>query len=268
MHLINRILIVIILLLITSCEELFDYSPYVIDFNDKNSNVNQSNINTLISKTEDDTIKFAVTGDSHMAYDETNGFVEKANEDKSLDFVIHTGDLTDFGLPKQYIWGNSALQMLNKPYFVTIGNHDLAGNGKTSYLEMFGPLDFSFIYCRMKLIFINTNSREFKFNGHVPDLDWLDAQLKPENSFNKVIVIYHVPPDDDDFDSLLKNKFYETLVRYNNVLLSVHGHTHNFKIYQSRQDQAISVNTYALEDRKFNVITIINKDFYIETIDF
>ncbi|HBY52673.1 MAG TPA: hypothetical protein DEH15_09540, partial [Marinilabiliales bacterium] len=66
---------------------------------------------------------------THRWFDETEKFVAKVNQNPTVDFVIHVGDLADFGLPKQYSWGNSYLLKLNTPYFVVVGNHDLVGNG-------------------------------------------------------------------------------------------------------------------------------------------
>ena len=113
----------------------------------------KENIEKLHARGNDDTITIAFTGDTHRFYDETEWFVNKVNTNRSVDFVIHVGDIADFGLPKQYLWGNSFLLKLQFPYFVVIGNHDLVGNGLTSYNEMFGLLNFSFIYSRIKFVF-------------------------------------------------------------------------------------------------------------------
>ena len=142
----NILIVFITAIAILSCDGMFDYSPYLIDFSEENRNVNQQNIGKLTNQTKDNTITIAFTGDTHRWFDETEKFVAKVNQKSSVDFVIHVGDIADFGLPKQYIWGNSYLLKLNIPYFVVVGNHDLVGNGLTAYNEMFGSLDFSFVY--------------------------------------------------------------------------------------------------------------------------
>ena len=40
------------------------------------------------------------------------------------DVVIHTGDLTDNGLPQEYIVAKDILKSLNIPFFLTPGNRD------------------------------------------------------------------------------------------------------------------------------------------------
>jgi Icc-related predicted phosphoesterase len=255
-------------MLLSACDGMFDYSPYAIDFSEENMNVNEKNISKLIPKEPDDTLTIAFTGDTHRFYDQTEAFVEKVNQNPAVDFVIHVGDMADFGLPKQYTWGNSFLLKLTVPYFVVVGNHDLVGNGLLAYTEMFGALNFSFIYDRLKFIFINTNGLEFKFNGEVPDVQWLDAQLSPNNDFSKAIVIFHIPPMNCDFDSSLEETFRKTLARHNNVLFTVHGHLHGHEIYKPYEDSITYVNVYGVENMKFNLIKIANNQFDVETVAF
>lgn len=268
MRTILKVLLLISVFNLVACEDLFDFSPYAIDFSDENRNVNKRNIEKLCAKENDNIITIAFTGDTHRFYDETELFVSKVNNNLSVDFVIHVGDIADFGLPKQYLWGNSLLMNLNCPYFVVIGNHDLVGNGLNAYKEMFGSLNFSFIYDSIKFIFLNTNSREFKFNGTVPDILWLDNQLKPSTDFTKTIVIFHVPPTDGDFDASLEDVFHNTLARYNNVLFTVHGHLHHYEIYEPYADSITYVNVYGVEHRKYNLIKILNNQFDVETVEY
>ena len=268
MRIIFKILLLFSILIIVACEDLFDYSPYAIDFNDENRNVNHRNIEKLPTLENDDTITIAFTGDTHLSFDETECFVNEVNKNQSVDFVIHVGDIADFGLPKQYLWGNSFLLTLNFPYFVVIGNHDLVGIGSTAYQEMFGAFDFSFIYDRIKFVFINTNSLEFEFNGNIPDIKWLDSQLQPNVDFTKAVVIFHVPQMNSDFDASLKEPFHNTLAHHNNVLFTVHGHLHHHDIYMPYADSITYVNVFGVGHRKYNLIKITNNQFDVETVEF
>ena len=268
MRTIIKIVLLINVFLLLACEDIFDYSPYAIDFSDENRNVNQRNIEKLHARENDDTISIAFTGDTHRFFDETELFVSAVNKNKAIDFVIHVGDIADFGLPKQYLWANSYLLKLNVPYFVVIGNHDLVGNGSQAYLEMFGVLNYSFIYNSIKFVFINTNSREFKFNGNVPDIQWLDKQLQPNIDFTKAVVIFHVPPTDGDFDASLKEAFQNSLAHYNNVLFTVHGHLHHHEIYKPFADSILFINVFGAEHLKYNSIKISNNKFEVETLEY
>lgn len=269
MRLIIKAVLLINIFILLACEDMFDYSPYAIDFSDENRNVNQRNIERLHNdENDDDEIVIAFTGDTHRFYDEFDVFVNHVNKICSVDFVIHLGDLTDFGLPKQYEWSNSYLRKLNAPYFVVIGNHDLVGNGQKAYQGMFGSLNYSFIYDSIKFVFINTNSREFEFNGNVPDILWLDKQLQPDTDFSKAVVVFHIPPTHCDFDEFLEEHFHNSLAQYNNVLFTVHGHLHNFEIYKPYADSISYVNVFGLEHSKYNLIRISNNQFEVETVPF
>lgn len=256
------------LLAFQACSDLFDYSPYLIDFDESNSNVNQKSIDKLKSKSATDTITIAFTGDTHNFFDELNDFVGKINSDSRIDFVVHVGDIADFGLPKQYLWANSYLSKLKVPYLVAIGNHDLVSNGKDAYEVMFGALDFSFVYQHIRFIFLNTNSREFAFNGQVPDIAWLAERLQPSGDFDKAVIICHVPSGDADFDPNLKNDFYATIGLNKNVIMLAHGHQHHHEVYFPMPDSIPFVNVYGVEHRMATIIKIINNQILIDNVAF
>ena len=256
---------------VASCEDMFDYSTYVVDFEGENKDVNLTNIEKISKRNNSDTIRIAFTGDTHRFFDEFEDFVyavNNLNKNKPVDFVVHVGDIADFGLPQQYLWGNSFLLNLDCPYFVVLGNHDMVGNGGLAYSEMFGEYNFSAIYAGVKFIFINTNSMEFSFNGQVPDINWLDSQLQTSTDFTHAIVIFHVPPMDDSFDSELEEDFRTVIAKYNNVLFAVHGHTHHHEVYKLYSDSVPYVNVYGVEHLKFNVINISDGNFKVETYAF
>ena len=266
-----NIIFLVSILFLASCEDMFDYSTYVVDFDGENKDVNNTNIERLSGKVTNDTIRIAFTGDTHVFFDEFEDFVHAVNnlnESNPVDFVIHVGDIADFGLPQQYLWGNSFLLNLDCPYLVVLGNHDMVGNGGLAYSEMFGEYNFSIIYNDVKFVFINTNSMEFRFNGQVPDINWLDSQLQPDDSFTNAVIIFHVPPMDDSFDPELEEDFRSVIAKYNNVLFTVHGHTHHHDVYIPYSDSTTYVNVYAVEHRKFNVINISNGNFGVETYEF
>lgn len=271
MKLIFNILFLTGIMFFTSCKDMFDYSSYVIDFEGEDKDVNLANIEKLSNRNSSDTIRIAFTGDTHVFFDEFEDFVHAVNhlnENNPIDFVVHVGDISDFGLPQQYLWGNSFLLQLDIPYFVVLGNHDIVGAGGLAYSEMYGEYNFSTIYRDVKFIFINTNSMEFSFNGQVPDINWLDSQLQPTDDFTNAVIIFHVPPEDENFDANLEEDFHSTIAKYNNVLFTVHGHAHHHEIYKPYSDSIPYVNVYGVEHLKYNVINISDDNFEVETYAF
>ena len=272
MNKINYIWLVIIILALNSCEKSFDYSPYVIDFDEENSDVNNTNIAKITSqKNTDNKITIAFTGDTHREYDEFEQVVSainKLSDNKEIDFVVHMGDIADFGLPKQYLWGNGYLLKLKRPYIVNLGNHDLVGNGGDAYKEMFGEYNFNFIYDSIKFVFTNTNGMEFGFDGTVPDINWLDSQLRPSDNFKKAIVLIHVPPMSVDYDPKLEAAFSNAISKYENVICVIHGHTHSHSVYFPYTDSTTYAGIYSVKNMKFNLLTIENYDYSFNTYEF
>ena len=68
--------------------------------------VNQRNIARIEESFKGkDTLRYAFISDSQRWYDELEAFVKHANTRDDIDFVIHGGDVADFGLTKEF-FGN------------------------------------------------------------------------------------------------------------------------------------------------------------------
>jgi 3',5'-cyclic-AMP phosphodiesterase len=216
----------VLALLLAGCD-LFEYHPYEVRIPDSETDLNAKAIARLQqTAATTDTLTLILMGDTQRFYDEVEDFVSSANKHRA-DFVMLDGDITDFGIRDEYEWIHDIMRKLNKPYLTVIGNHDLSGNGEKVYRKMYGALNQSFLYRDFKFILLNTNSREYAFNGKVPDLEWLQQQL--EGDFNRAVVISHVPPIDVDFDPKLAVAYDDLLSQSGKVNLSLHGHQHTFR---------------------------------------
>ncbi|MCE7064858.1 metallophosphoesterase [Dyadobacter sp. CY326] len=216
-------------LMLAACEGIFQYNPNQVIFKDDERNLNQKNIERIQARPLTDTVKFILMGDTQRWYDETDAFVKSANSQKDVAFVLHAGDISDFGLSQEFKWVNEIMVKLNCPYLTVIGNHDLVANGPAAYRKIYGPMDYSFDYGNNKFIFINTNSREYVFNGTVPNLGWLETQLANNPEKKNAIVIAHIPPFDGDFDPKLQDGYAKLLADDDNVKFSLYGHQHTFR---------------------------------------
>ena len=141
--------------------ELIEYHPYDTRiYGDKGINYTQiEKIENSCSSKE--SIHFILMGDSQRCYDETEDFVHHVNARNDIDFVIHGGDVSDFGLTREFIWARDIMNKLKVPYVTLIGNHDVLGNGKAVFEEIFGTDNFSFIAGKTKFVCLNTNALEF-----------------------------------------------------------------------------------------------------------
>ena len=242
----------------------FDYDHYQMRPSEY-ENLNAKSIArvTGISK---DTITIAVIGDSQRYYDETNEMVPKMNAVSDIDFVVHTGDIVDFGLQDEYIWMHEVLRKLRAPYIAVAGNHDLIAHGEQIYQQMYGPLNFSFTVSGNKFVYLNTNSREYGFPLDVPDLAWLDRELADTANYNNAIIVSHVAHINPDFNPNLRSGFEEVLRKYRKVILSVNGHNHGFSYRPPGDDNIAYINTNSTYTEKFLVIKIWGNSFSYEIV--
>ena len=145
--------------LLTACD-LIDYHPYDgrLD-SDTSREINPTNIERIEKVCEGkDTIRFIFMGDTQRSYNETEDFVKYVNQLDSIDFIIHGGDYTEFGLKKEFEWNDDILSKLKVPYVGLIGNHDVIGNGDQVFRKIFGNENFSFVVSDVKFVCLNTNA--------------------------------------------------------------------------------------------------------------
>lgn len=212
-----------------SCDNVFQYNPNQIVLNDAERDLNAKNMAKIQQVPPSDTTRFILVGDTQRWYDETKDFVKSANQQKDIGFIIHSGDISDFGLTWEFKWINNLMQNLDKPYLTVIGNHDIVANGADGYVRMFGPMNYTMDYGRDRFIFLNTNSREYAFDGSTPDLALLKRYLSSNTENRNVILVGHVPPFDADFDPKMEKEYASILAKDPNIKFTLYGHQHAFK---------------------------------------
>ena len=166
----------LVCLLLAGCD-LIDYHPYDVRISGE-TDVNAHNIEQIEAKCKGKTtIRFITMGDSQRWYDETEDFVKEVNKRDDIDFVIHGGDMSDFGLTKEFLWQRDIMNGLKVPYVVLIGNHDCLGTGAETYQAVFGPTNFSFIAGNVKFVCLNTNALEYDYSEPIPNFGFMEQEL-------------------------------------------------------------------------------------------
>lgn len=254
-------------LALVSCNQ-FEYSPNQIFDKDSRQDINATNLKELGKGEGDDTIRFVLTGDTQKSRDETVKFYQKVNTMPGIDFVVVAGDISEFGVLKEMEWIDRELEKLNVPYVAVIGNHDLTSRGKDVFLRMFGPLNYSFVYGGVKFICHDSNSREYSFNGKVPDVDWLKNELKAEAGVADYIAISHIPPISEDFDPKLVTDYTAAFAGTPGFLASLHAHTHNYELFYPDKSGIPYVITSAVGNTEFLLVEIVNHKVSFERISF
>jgi 3',5'-cyclic-AMP phosphodiesterase len=259
-----------IVVLFSSCDK-FEYSPYQTEptAGELPSELNLKNLSILHSDNHlaDDTVTLVYLGDSQRFYDDLASAVEKVNSLRNVDFLILCGDITDFGLVREYIWIVDILNELNIPYFCAIGNHDIATDEGEIYTQIFGNKNFSFEYKKYKFLIHDTNGREYAFNGNVPDMHWLSSQLN-DPSPDWFIGISHIPPFDNDFDKNLEHPYKDLLAATDGFLVSLNGHLHRHTDSNIYYDNVRYMTCNSLNKKEFTLLKFINGQIIKEMISY
>lgn len=245
---------------------LFEYHPYETNLDERYRNLNSAAIAKIRSSpSHDDTIRLISMGDTQRFYDEVEDFVASANQQKA-DFVLLTGDISDFGIKDEFLWVHDIMSKLKMPYVAVIGNHDLSGNGETIFKKMYGAVNDTFTVKRHKFILLNTNSREYQFNGAVPDIAWLKDQLATDGNFDHASVVSHIPPFDHDFDPDLEDAFVTAVQDSRKVKLCLHSHQHTFRDTIPYSDNIRYLISTSMDDRMYLLIKLFDGQYTYEKI--
>jgi Icc-related predicted phosphoesterase len=250
-----------LVVLMSSCETMFQYNPNEVRIVENFRGLNEKNIKRIQNLPAKENFKFILIGDSQRSYDELADFVAHVNQMEDVDLVILAGDITEFGMSQEYKWVHERLHRLKVPYVAVIGNHDMLANGRLAYQKMYGEENFAFTYSGVRFVCVNTNGAEVGRNGTVPDLSWLSKELEITKAYRHAFVISHVPPFDSDFDHQLEDRFAKTIAASEKVRMSLHGHRHSFDLLQPYEDGKPYLLVGSQHKRNYALITV-NGDTY------
>ncbi len=263
-------------LTLCSCE-VFDYHPYDgnIDLEvGKDINL-QNTFDINFSCWNKDTIRFIWFGDSGRSYDELEAFIKHANQNESIDFAIHAGDLIEFGSTKEYKWGVERLNKLRFPYVMIIGNHDIIGNGDKVYEKMFGYQNFKFIANDILFLCLNTNALEYDYYNPIPNFEFIESALEYPNAgipysseYKRTVVAMHAPPFNEQFNNKEAQTFHKKIKEFPSLLFCLHGHTHNFVDTAYFDDDTPYYCCDNIGKRSYLIFTITPDDYYYELVKF
>jgi outer membrane protein assembly factor BamB/predicted MPP superfamily phosphohydrolase len=190
----------------------------------------------ILVQAQAQTIRFAHLTDTHVGgstgAEDLIRTVEDINQQADLDFVVLSGDVTEFGSEKELLEAKSILNKLNKPCYVTPGNHDSkwSESGNNDFVRIFGAESFSFE--KNGILFIGTASgpNMRMAPGLVPrgQMVFLESILKNmKDTLQPVIFINHYPLD----ESLSNGYEVIDLLKTRNIQASLLGHGHANKLF-------------------------------------
>ncbi|MGF1922722.1 MAG: PQQ-binding-like beta-propeller repeat protein, partial [Bacteroidia bacterium] len=177
--------------------------------------------------------KYAFISDTHIGAstgeEDLRRTVADINQQKDLDFVVITGDITEMGTNDEIKLAKSIFSLLNIPYYIMPGNHDTgwSESGGVSFIKAFGYDKFSFDHKGYRFIACASGPYVRMSDGHIPRdaTVWLDEVLKKTPKSMPIVFLNHYP-----IDNSLDN-WYEVTDRLKtrNIQYIINGHGHNNK---------------------------------------
>ncbi|WP_460881127.1 hypothetical protein [Pontibacter rugosus] len=95
-----HILLLFPVLLLTACEDLFEYHPNQIRLRESEKNLTKRNISRIQQQTPGDTLRLIVMGDTQRFYDDAEDFVKAASAMEGLTLWCTRGIFPTLGSPK------------------------------------------------------------------------------------------------------------------------------------------------------------------------
>ena len=180
--------------------------------------------------------KFALVTDTHVGgstgADDLRKTVHDLNNQQGIDFVILSGDVTEFGSDVELKLAKQILDSLSLPLYVIPGNHDSnwSESGANSFKQIFG--NEAFFFQHKGFLFLgNASGPNLRMApGQIPreHLVYMDSIFEANPDVETpIIFINHYPLD----ESL--NNWYDVIDRLKsrNIQLALCGHGHTNKLY-------------------------------------
>lgn len=251
------------LLLFAACDMLVSH-PYDVHVTGE-KNLTEKNIALITESMRGRTsIRFAVISDTQKCYDETADAVEAINARADIDFLLHGGDLTDYGATKEFLWQRDILNGLAMPYVAVIGNHDCLATGVEAYRAVFGELNFAFTAGNTRFLCLNTNALEFDSPEPVPDFGFIRREVANARGagIEKTVVLMHACPGSEQFNNNVAEEFQALIREMPGLQMCVYGHGHNVSADEFFGDGVMYYQCATVAKRSYLVFTLNADESY------
>ena len=247
--------------------DMIDYHPYDVRISGQ-TDINNRNIEKIEANCKDKaTIRFVTMGDSQRWYDETLDFVNHLNKRDDIDFVIHGGDYSDFGVTDEFLWQRDIMNKLKVPYVGLIGNHDCLGTGEETFRIVFGDPNFSFIAGRIKFVCLNTNAIEFDYSRPIPDFEFINAQLDDRrDEYDRTIFSMHIRPFCFEFNNNVAQAFQYSIKQFPGLLFCTAAHEHRLFEEDLFEDGVMYYMSDCMKHRSYYIFTVTPDGYEREVV--
>jgi outer membrane protein assembly factor BamB/predicted phosphohydrolase len=192
--------------------------------------------------------------------------IQDINTLDDIDFVIASGDITEFGSLEELHTAKSILSRLNKPWYAIPGNHDSnwSESGNNDFLKIFGSETFSFGHKGYLFAGMASGPNMRMGPGQIPreNLTWFMQLLAETDQSTPMIVVNHYPMDNG-----LNNWFQvmDALRQYNvQLMLCGHGHANRKLSFEGANAAMCRANISAKQPSAgYNIISITPDSIYL-----
>jgi len=213
---------------------------------------------------------FAHVTDTHVggktSSEDLQKTIDDINSSPNIDFVLFTGDITEFGSDKELEEAKELIDQLKKPWYIVPGNHDSkwSESGCNSFVRIFGSESFCFE--NNGILFIGTASGPNMRMGPglVPreQVVFLDSVLtNMKNPDQPIIFVNHYPLD----ESLSNSSLIIEKLKTRNIKATLLGHGHTNKLYDFNGIPGIMGRSNLRakkENGGYNIVNIKNDTIY------
>jgi len=215
-------------------------------------------------------ITFVHVTDTHVGSHAGAADLEKSIEDinlqDSIDFVLLTGDITEFGSDEELRLARRIMDKLNKPWYALPGNHDSkwSESGNNSFVSIFGAEEF--VFEKGGFLFVGTASgpNMRMAPGLVPreQIVFLDSILSHRsNLLQPLIFVNHYPLNESI------SNWYDLVDRLKtaNTKATLLGHGHRNHLYNFEGIPGVMGRSNLSANQKgvgYNLVTLEKDTMY------
>jgi len=139
--------------------------------------------------------QYIILGDNRDGYNTFEQIIQQINGENPV-FVIDNGDLVFSGKPNQYRLFDKMVSKISATFCTTLGNHDIRGNGRSTYTMLYGPAYYSFDFADSHFVFLDSSSGWVEKQAISEEqYTWLEKDLIKAQG-KHIFVINHIPPQD------------------------------------------------------------------------
>ncbi|MFC6996796.1 outer membrane protein assembly factor BamB family protein [Rufibacter roseus] len=220
-----------------------------------------------------DTLTFAVVTDTHIGKSGNNSglatIVKDINQRSEVKFVLHAGDVSDFGYDDQLKEAKRLMDGLSMPYYIVPGNHDTgwSASGGLIYDQLWKEQKFVADVNGVRFIGFSTGPYGRMSRGYVPldQMRWLDSLVKITPKQQPVVFLSHYPLDAglSNYNELI-DKLHQV-----NTLAVFCGHGHVNKLFNYDGIPGIMTRTAQVRSSTlaYNVVHLTADSIFVKMVE-